>query len=286
VATTQTIKVGCGEWGFRELEIPEHFRLARELGFRTLEFGIGGGQPGRLPDRPSRPDIDAFKALARDFAISTPGCCLENDFTLADPAAHAEMLGRTLGQIRAAWQCGAKQVRLFAGFTPAVAMTEAIWARMGDAFAQSDRLCAELGLTIAVETHGSITMKDGAALHTHTVTTEPASAIRFVRALPPRIGINYDPGNLKAVAPGDKAYGLPLFNGRISYCHLKDWRRMGEGWYACAIGDDDLDYGKLLPSVQFNGTYLIEYEPTEDVVDGIRRSLAYLNRIGYTCEFA
>jgi sugar phosphate isomerase/epimerase len=286
VAITQTIKVGCGEWGFRELDIPEHFRLARELGFRTLEFGIGGGRPGRLPERPSRLDIDSFKALARDFGISTPGCCLENDFTLADPAAHAEMLGRTLGQIRAARQCGAKQVRLFAGFTPAVAMTEAIWARMADAFAQSDRLCAQLGLTIAVETHGSITMKDGAAHHVHTVTTEPASAMRFVRSLPPQVGINYDPGNLKAVAPEDKTYGLPLFNGRINYCHLKDWRRLGEGWVACAIGDDDLDYGKLLPSVQFKGTYLIEYEPTEDVADGIRRSLAYLNRIGFTCEFA
>jgi hypothetical protein len=42
----------------------------------------------------------------------------------------------------------------------------------------------------------------------------------------------------------------------------------------------------LLPQVRFGGVYLIEYEPTEDIVDGIRRSLAYLTRIGFTLEYA
>jgi sugar phosphate isomerase/epimerase len=105
-------------------------------------------------------------------------------------------------------------------------------------------------------------------------------------SLPWRIGVNYDPGNLKAVSPADRTYGLPLFSGRINYCHLKDWKRSGGGWVACAIGDDDLDYGALLPRVKFGGVHLIEYEPTEDVVDGIRRSLAYLERIGFAPELA
>jgi sugar phosphate isomerase/epimerase len=286
VAAAQTIKVGCGEWGFRELDLPEHFRIARDLGFRTLEFGIGGGQAGRLPEEPSRPDIDDFRALARKHGVATPGCCLENDFTLPSPPAHAQMVERTLRQIRAARQCGASFVRLFAGFTPAAEMTESIWARMIDAFSQADQLCAELGLSIAVETHGRITMRDGAAHHEHTVSTEPAAARRLMGSLPWRIGVNYDPGNLKAVSPADRTYGLPLFSGRINYCHLKDWKRSGGGWVACAIGDDDLDYGALLPRVKFGGVHLIEYEPTEDVVDGIRRSLAYLERIGFAPELA
>jgi len=280
VDPARTIRVGCGEWGFRELEIRDHFRIARDFGFRTLEFGIGGGLPGRLPEEPAPRDAEAFRGLARDHQMATPGCCLENDFTLSDPAAHERMLGRTLRQIRFARECGASQVRLFAGFTPAALMTEAIWSRMLGAFSRADGLCAELGLTIAIETHGRITMAGDVAHHEHTVTTEPAAARRLVQALPPRIGFNYDPGNLKAVAPADTTYGLPLFNGRINYCHLKDWRRSGGGWIACAIGDDDLDYGPLLKAIRFDGVYLIEYEPTRDVLEGIRRSLDYLERLG------
>ena len=279
------MKIGCGEWGFRELPVAEHFRLAASFGFRTLEFGIGGGQPGRLPAEPDEFQIAAFRALAERHGIATPGCCLENDFTLPEAKAHATMLAATHRQILAAHRCGARQVRLFAGFTPVTAMTESLWQQMLEAFRATDAVCAELGLTITIETHGRITMRDGAAHHEHTVTTQPDALERLLRELPPRIGFNWDPGNLKAVDPSDRLCALPLLNGRINYCHLKDWRRQGEGWVACAIGDDDLDYGPLLRQVYYDGVFLIEYEPTHDPEDGLRRSLDYLRRLGVELEF-
>lgn len=263
----------------------EHFRLAAGFGFRTLEFGLGGGQPGRLPEQPGAGEIAAFRALAEDSGIATPGCCLENDFTLRDPAAHAAMVRTTLSQIDVAQRCGARQVRLFAGFTPAAEMTELMWQRLLDAFAQADALCARLGLTIAIETHGRLTFHGGVAQHEHTVTTDHQCLRRLLRELPPRVGFNWDPGNLKAVNPGDRSCALDLLNGRINYCHLKDWRRTGDGWVACAIGDDDLDYGPLLQQVRYDGVFLIEYEPTADPEDGIRRSLDYLRRLGVPLEF-
>jgi sugar phosphate isomerase/epimerase len=279
------MKIGCGEWGFRELPLVEHFRLAAGFGFRSLEFGIGGGQPGRLPAQPGPREIAEFRALAEQSNIATPGCCLENDFTLSDSTAHAAMLAATLRQIEAAQKCGARQVRLFAGFTPAAAMTSATWHRMFAAFVRADALCIELGLTIAIETHGRITISGAAALHEPTVTTDPECLRRLLRELPPRVGFNWDPGNLKAVNPVDRTCALPLLNGRINYCHLKDWRRSGAGWIACAIGDDDLDYGPLLREVRYDGVFLIEYEPTHDLEDGIRRSLDYLRRLGISLEF-
>jgi sugar phosphate isomerase/epimerase len=260
--------------------------LAAKFGFRTLEFGLGGGQPGRLPAEPSAHEIADFRALAARYAIATPGCCLENDFSLPDPAAHAAMLAVTLRQIHAAAGCGARQVRLFAGFTPAADLTPAIWDRMLGAFHTANELCAGLGLTIAIETHGRITMHNGAAHHEHTASTDPAALQRLLRELPPRVGFNWDPGNLKAVAPADRLCALPLLDERITYCHLKDWRRQSAGWVACAIGDDDLDYGLLLRRVHYDGVYLIEYEPTHDPEDGIRRSLDYLRRLGFELEFA
>ncbi|MDH3585225.1 MAG: sugar phosphate isomerase/epimerase [Phycisphaerae bacterium] len=272
--------VGCGEWGFRDLPLADHFEIAARLGFRTLEFGIGGGQTGRLPEQPGPQDIDHLRSLADRFQIRTPFCCIENDFTLPDAAAHAEMVAKVLDQLEVAADCEATHVRLFAGFTPAEEMTESIWQRMTDAFEISQAACADLGLQIAIETHGAITFgPDGSARHRHTVSTDPASLKRLIDELPLEVGFNYDPGNLKAVNPMDRTCQLDLLNSRTNYCHLKDWNPSGEGWVACAIGDDDLDYRPILQGMDFNGVYLIEYEPVGDVEAGIQRSLAYLRDV-------
>ena len=98
--------------------------------------------------------------------------------------------------------------------------------------------------------------------------------------MPLKMGINYDPGNIKAAEANSANLHLPLLNHRINYCHLKDWKRQGQGWVACAVGDDDLNYGTLIQKMRFDGVYLIEYEPLHDIEDGIRRSLQNLRSAG------
>ena len=99
---------------------------------------------------------------------------------------------------RVAAVCGASHVRLFCGFTPLSSMDEDRWGRMLSAFESADELCGSLGMEIAIETHGAITeLPDGSAAHAETVTTDPAALARLVRELPPRVGFNYDAGNLR-----------------------------------------------------------------------------------------
>ena len=277
--------VGCGEWGFRNVPMEEHFRISDAFGFKFLEFGIGGGQPGRLPDEPSEAEVAGFREMGERYGIITPFCCLENDFTLPDAVEHEAMVEKVAGQIRSAHACGATHVRLFAGFTPAVDMTEETWGRTIAAFQSCEDLCAELGLEIAIETHGALEFQeDGSAVHINSITTDRDCLRRLLDELPQRVGFNYDPGNIRAVSPADQRYCLDLLNERINYCHLKDWHPRGPGWLACAIGDDELDYGPLFEGMKFEGVYLIEYEPLEDCEDGIRRSLDYLARVapGFT----
>src|SRR5688500_15922481 len=88
--------LGCGEWCFRNRTIPEYFATATALGFRHLEFGIGGGWTGRLSGAPTASDVAAFRRLAKKLAVTTRYCCLENDFTRPDPAEHAAQLRTTL----------------------------------------------------------------------------------------------------------------------------------------------------------------------------------------------
>ena len=56
----------------------------------------------------------------------------------------------------------------------------------------------------------------------------------------------------------------------------------GAARLACAPGDhpspEAIDYARLLPILNFTGVYLIEYEPLEVTVDGLRRSLTHLRR--------
>ena len=274
------ILVGCGEWGFREMPLEEHFRIASKFGFKYLEFGIGGGQPGRLSEQPSSSEVESFLALSRQYQLQTPFCCLENDFTLADPAQHEAMLTKVLQQLRVAADCRATHVRLFAGFTPLQQIDEPRWQRLLAAFRICHDLCQQLGMQIAIETHGMLTFQpDGSAAHTSTVTTSATGLARLLDELPPQVGINYDPGNIKAAEPDVADLHLGLLNDRINYCHLKDWHRTPTGWQACAIGDDDLDYQPLLANMTFDGVYLIEYEPLEDPQEGIQRSLDYLNKV-------
>jgi sugar phosphate isomerase/epimerase len=258
----------------------EHFEITKEFGMRFLEFGIGGGQIGRLPEAPTAEEVRLFLEMGERFGIQTPFCCLENDFTLADTDEHVAMVTKVLAQMQVAKECGATHVRLFAGFTHVDSVDEAHWERLIAAFATCDTRAQELGLTIAIETHGGIRfLADGSAEHYHSVSTEPQALQRLLKELPSEVGFNYDPGNLKAVYPEDRSYALSQLNDRINYCHLKDWRVQGNGWVAVAIGDDDLDYGPVLSNMTFDGVFLIEYEPLHDCEDGIRRSLDYLSTL-------
>lgn len=275
----RTITVGCGEWGFRHLPFAEHFPLAARLGFRCLEIGLGGGLPGRLPPRVDDALVAEVARLRAEHDLSTPFCCIENDLTLPDPQAHAAMVDEVAAQMTQAARLGCTHVRLFAGFTAYDAMTEAIWERLAAAFRALAVRAGELGLTIAIETHGAIAWREGVAHHTHTVTTHRAGLARLLAELPPQIGFNYDPGNIKAADPGDRRLALDLLDRRIVYCHLKDWMPRGSGFVPGAPGDGDLDYATLIPAMSYDGVYLVEYEPTADVEDGIRRSLAYLGGI-------
>jgi sugar phosphate isomerase/epimerase len=272
--------VGCGEWGFRDLPMEEHFRVGARLGFRLMEFGIGGGRVGRLPEAPDRATIREFHALGRAYGMDTPFCCIENDFTLPDPREHERVVRRTLRAMADAARCGATHVRLFAGFRPIDGMDEPTWERVLDAFEECEMLAERIGVRICIETHGAIVHQGGAAVHRHTITTRADGISRLVRDLPHAIAFNWDPGNCKAADPSDPSCKLDLLRGRIDYCHLKDWVPFGAGWRAAAPGDGDLDYGELLPRLDYRGPLLIEYEPTEDVEAGLRRSLAYLQRLG------
>ncbi len=285
-APKKTIRLGCGEWGFRDLPMNRHFEIAHQFGFKVMEFGIGGGRTGRLSEHPQPEEVAGFLALAGHFNMATPFCCIENDFTLPDPHAHHAMMHKVLQQMQVAAACQASFVRLFAGFTPLAEMTEPLWQQLLQALETCQNAATDLGLTIAIETHGAITPGPaGEAVHAPTVTTQAQALQRLLAEMPPEIGMNFDPGNIKAAEGSADRLHLDVLDARINYCHLKDWKRVGSGWEAVAVGDDDLNYPPLLARMSYSGIYLVEYEPVHDVEAGIERSLKALQSLLYNLEF-
>lgn len=271
------IPIGCGEWGFREIPMRQHFEIAQQFGFHWLEFGIGGQLAGRLHRQSTDQEIEGFLDLLDEFDVMCPCCALENDFTLPDAAAHDEMVSRTLDQFNVAAMCRATHLRLHAGQTPAAEMTEESWARMIEAFHLCQAEASRRGLTLAIETI-SIASKnaDGTNSPVAAVTSDRECLKRLIAELPPEIGFNFDPGNLKPIHPDDPLCCLDILNGHINYCHLKDWARLGAGWVPVAMGEGGLDFGPIFQEMSYDGICLIEYEAPFDTVDGIQRSLTYL----------
>lgn len=277
----KTIAVGCGWWGFRERAFVTHLDSCAANGFRTLEIGIGDEFAATFPMNTDQQQAAEAIAAATAADIKLSFATAENDFSLADPQAHRRMVAHVLAVIDIARLFGVSHLRLFAGFTPAKEVTARLYEQVIDAFQIVNERCMEHGIAISIETHGKITWKGGVALHENTISTDPHYLERLVRDLPANIGFNYDPGNIKAVWPGEPDCWVSIINERINYCHLKDWVACDGGWVAGAIGDGTLDYGTLLPKIAFDGTYLIEYEPLSDLEDGIRRSLTHLEQLGY-----
>ncbi len=274
------MKLGVGEWGFRELEFEEHCKIAANLGFRYLELGTGGDFIGRLSADMSDQAQRLLRECIADYGLKTPFMCVENDFTKGSRADLEQSLEQLHKEALFAQKFGVTHLRLFAGFTPIANFTEQTWSNMLDALRTANEICQSLGMQISIETHGALTPFGMGVKHTPTASTDKAALKRMLKSLPDSVGINFDPGNLKPVQRESLESYADLLENRINYCHLKDWIQNDDGsWTAAGVGDGDIDWQSLLKKIHYDGIYLIEYEPTHDVEDGIRRSLDFLRRI-------
>jgi L-ribulose-5-phosphate 3-epimerase len=147
-----------------------------------------------------------------------------------------------------------------------------------DAFLrQIDALAAaaeDAGVTLTLEIHGEL-MATGA------------------RTLPllERIGrdsvrVNYDTGNVWFYGATRAADDLPAIVERVAHVHLKDVRGAPGTWDFPALGEGDVDFGRVLEIVReadYAGPLSVELEfqgepwpPLADVVEALRRSREHL----------
>lgn len=158
---------------------------------------------------------------------------------------------------------------------------EAQTRNMLEGTARLGRLAEKAGLRLVMEDF------DGAAAPFAT----SAGMLRFLEACP-QLTTCFDTGNFRFMAE-DELSAYEALRGRITHVHLKD--RLftpkygdegplavdGKTLYACPVGEGEIKIGQVLDLLKedgYQGVYTIEHYNARDMLDCLKRSVAWLRQ--------
>lgn len=219
--------------------------------------------------------LDKVKEAFKKYGIRLECGCTGNDFGGDDVA---EQIAKVKKVIDIAAYLGIKYLRIFASFCADRFVIGDRFVKMCEALKTVNDYAKTKNITLCVETHGGVSeIGDGVIVH----TCSPSTRIDYMKEIVKTgVSINYDPANLSAVGVTSVTAFYKLFKESIPYVHLKDFRDVEGGVVPSYCGNGRLDYKELMAVLKdFVGPVMIEYEPTEDVEDGMRKSLEFLRSL-------
>ncbi len=264
--------LGNAAWGLRETSLEKQLQITAGMGLALLELGIAGYSKDYLQLDAGKSRILEVKALFEDYEIKPDCACTGNDFTNDDVE---EQLDRVKKVIDIGAEIGVKYLRIFGGFNS----DSVVYGRRFDVMIDALRRAAEHAgdrMILVVETHGGVAQNGTAQVHFASAVTR---SDYWPEILKTGVKINYDPANLAAVGEADPVAFYQRFSEDIKYVHLKDFRSVPGGVLPAACGEGRLDWRKLLLALKnYHGPALIEYELPEDIEDGLKRSLRFIQQ--------
>lgn len=266
------MQYGLAAWGLREETLESQLAITSEFGLDLLEFSIANYEKDVLSPGASNDEIEEVKKLFKQHGIRLECGCTGNDFTGDDVD---KQISKVIGVINIAAKLGIQYLRIFAGFSSDSIMYGERLERLLTALKTVNDYAINKNVILCVETHGGVTASsDGALIHFNSATTRVDI---WRKLLETGVSITYDPANLAAVGYEDPVAFFQRFKEHISYIHLKDFRDVPGGVMPAACGEGRLNWSKLMTGLKnFDGPAMIEYELTNDIRDGIRRSLDFL----------
>ena len=275
---------GNAAWGFRETPLEKQLQITKEMGLEYLELGIGGHRNDYIQLDAGDEILEGARELFNRYGIKLLCASTGNDFTLASETECLNELKNIKGAIDIAGKLGIAHLRIFAGFSPAAEVTGKRWSTMRNCLCESSEYASGVGVSTAVETHGGVESEYGGVRHFYSTSSKPELLLNLMAQLPSEAKVVFDPANLGAVGlNGNEINALyRKLKPRIAYMHLKDFKPSltGGGLLSpCACGEGQLDWEKLMKEFsEYPGVGMIEYENTEDIRDGLKRSLEVLRK--------
>lgn len=277
------MKIGFALWGMREKPLEEHFTFAHEMGIHALEIGAGKGD-FRLSVPADPKQIEKIKELKARYDIDTTFGTIGGGYDLEDEKAVWDLVEEQKKLLEVLKLVDVKIVRIFSGWEPLETLKECQYQNMIKALREIDRYAGELGMQLAIETHGTLRKHGAGVKHLHNVSTDWNYLQRLLCDLPPHTGFLFDTGNMRAVVDGKRPLTdfVHLLKDHIIAVHIKDWVKNEDGsWEAAAIGSVDYDWNPVFEALEFDQAALIEYEDPQTLTEGMASSLTYLQELGY-----
>ena len=265
--------LGNAAWGLRETPLEEQLRITSGMGLELLELSIAGYERDFLSLDAEEKRIAEVREMFHAYHVRPDCAATGNDFT-GDAAEVAAAVAHVKRVIEIAAAVGVRYLRIFAGFSSDSVMYGARFERMLAALRQVARHAEEHHIIPVVETHGGVCANGAALIHFASVTTRCDTLREIVKT---GVSLNYDPANLAAAGVAEPVAFFRMFRREIAYVHLKDFRDVPCGVVPAACGEGRLEWPRLMAALaDYGGPALIEYELPEDVEDGLKRSLKYL----------
>ncbi len=275
---------GNAAWGFRETPLEKQLQITAKMGLDYLELGIAGHRNDYVQLDAGDEILRRVKELFAHYKIKLSYASASNDFTFESESVCLEELEKLKKAIDIAGKLAISNVRIFAGFSPAQEVIGKRWDTMIRCLTETVNHAIKLGVNVAVETHGGVEAKGAGVRHFHSTSSQPELLLKMIEQLPSETKIVFDPANLGAVGMNEDEI-IALYRKlkrRIAYMHLKDFKDLpaGDGLLLpCACGEGNLNWKKLMEAfAEFSGLGVIEYENTEDIQEGLKRSLAFLSK--------
>lgn len=259
----------CAAWGWRELEVPDYFHHATQLGFTALEVNAHSQTPKHLLNNLSEEAVEKVRFWAEDGGVEIACLAADNDFTVTNAADLEAEIQKVCRCVDMAKKLQTKLVRVFTGGENQDYLSPEILQQLHTAFNRVGNYAETQGITIAIENHGGLT----------------ATGQRIAKIMEginsPAIGVNYDPANF-LMASSDPLMALRYILPWVKYTHWKDVRWANGKPELCAVGEGEIRWQpivKELLNADYQGYWVIEYEGVEDIQRGTKDSLTYLDGV-------
>lgn len=271
--------IGNAAWGFRETPLEKQLEITRDMGLDLLELQIAGHENDFLQLNASDRDIFKVKRLFRQYNVKLLCASTGNDFTSADEKECIKSMENVKKVIDISQKLGIKNLRIFAGFSPVEEVIGKRWGFMVKMLNEVLKYGQEHNVLPAIETHGGVEEYLDGIRHFDSTTTVNEKLGKLISELEYPAGIVFDPANLGAVGmDADEIVSLyQEFLPKISYFHLKDFALNTSGALKpCACGEGKLNWSTIWQALKDSPCPgVIEYELTEDIEDGLKRSMEH-----------
>jgi sugar phosphate isomerase/epimerase len=262
------MQIATAGWGFRELSLPDYFKMATDLGIQFVEVNAQGYEevPLHLDVSMDEGKLSKVREAANQAGVEIVCLAGTNDFTVdgKELDKHIQKVKKT---IDLAQKIGASIIRIFAGWVEAKDVTEKLIGQVAKCLEDVGSYAQTKRITIAMENHGGI-----------AATASDCKKI-LDKVKSSAVGLNYDPANFIAYGYGENPLmALESLSERIVYAHLKDCLKKGDRYEFAAVGQGEMNWDRILPALSkvYDGYWAIEYEEPVNIRAGTEKSLQFL----------